>query len=201
MEELSEKNADKNPIKQFGSWMQLALEKEVNEPNAMNLSTVNKKGRPSSRIVLLRGFDNSGFVFYTNYMSKKGAELLSNPYAALTFFWAELEKQVRIEGKTFKISKIRSDAYFRSRPRESQIGAWASYQSSELKSRDELEKKVINLTEKYNGKPIPRPPHWGGYYLVPDKFEFWQGRSNRLHDRILYQKQKGNKWKVSRLSP
>ncbi|MEP7170766.1 MAG: pyridoxamine 5'-phosphate oxidase [Bacteroidota bacterium] len=201
MQQLSEKNINRNPVKQFELWMNLALEKNVNEPNAMNLSTVNEKGKPASRIVLLRGFDEKGFVFYTNYSSRKGSELKSNPYASLTFFWAELEKQVRIEGEAVKVSKAISDAYFKSRPRESQIGAWASPQSSSLKSREELEKMVENLTEKYNGKTIPRPPHWGGFCIVPDKIEFWQGRTSRLHDRIVYEKIKGNQWKISRLAP
>ena len=201
LEQLSEKNIDKNPFRQFEIWLNNALERKVNEPDAMNLSTVDENGRPASRIVLLRGFDKKGFVFYTNYLSRKGTELMSNPYAALTFFWAELEKQVRIEGKVIKVSKGMSDAYFRSRPRESQIGAWASRQSEVLKSRDELEKMVENLTLKYIGKSVPRPRHWGGYCLIPDKIEFWQGRPNRLHDRILYEITKGNKWKISRLSP
>ncbi|HKR04189.1 MAG TPA: pyridoxamine 5'-phosphate oxidase, partial [Bacteroidia bacterium] len=153
IEQLSEKNISKDPFKQFGIWMNTALEMNVNEPNAMNLSTVNEKGKPTSRIVLLRDFSNKGFVFYTNYLSRKGSELMSNPYAALTFFWAEIEKQVRIEGKAVKVSKALSDEYFKSRPRESQIGAWASDQSAELKSREELEKKAGNLTEKFEGEP------------------------------------------------
>jgi pyridoxamine 5'-phosphate oxidase len=201
LEQLNEKNMRKNPLEQFEIWLNNALERRVNEPNAMNLSTVHENGRPASRIVLLRGFYKKGLVFYTNYLSRKGTELMSNPYAALTFFWAELEKQVRIEGKVIKVSKAMSDGYFRSRPRESQIGAWASHQSEVLKSRGELEKMVENLTLKYAGKTIPRPRYWGGYCLIPDKIEFWQGRPNRLHDRILYEITKGNRWKISRLSP
>ncbi len=201
LEQLEEKNINKNPFKQFELWMRIALERNLYEPNAMNLSTVSKKGKPSSRIVLLRGFDNRGFVFYTNYFSRKGIEMVSNPYAALTFFWAPLEKQVRIEGSVVKVSKATSDAYFKSRPRESQIGAWASHQSELIKSRSELDKTVENLTLKFEGKSIPRPPHWGGFCLIPDRIEFWQGRLNRLHDRILYEKKKGSNWKISRLSP
>ena len=201
LQQFNEKNINKNPFKQFGMWMNLAIERNVNEPIAMNLSTVNEKGKPSSRIVYLKSFDNKGFVFYTNYLSRKGSQLMSNPYAALNFFWPELEKQVRLEGKVVKVSKAMSDAYFKSRPRESQIGAWASHQSSELNGREELEKKVENLTKKYQGQPIPRPGYWGGFCLVPDRIEFWQGRPNRLHDRIVYRKIKGSNWKISRLSP
>jgi pyridoxamine 5'-phosphate oxidase len=201
IEQFNEKHISKNPIRQFEIWMTLAVESKVNEPIAMNLSTVNDKGRPSSRIVYLKIFNEKGFVFYTNYLSRKGSELMSNSYAALNFFWPELEKQVRIEGKVTKVSKAISDAYFKSRPRASQIGAWASMQSTEISSREELEKKVENLTKKYEGKPIPRPGHWGGYCLVPDTMEFWQGRPNRLHDRIIYRRTKTNKWSISRISP
>jgi len=200
-EHLSEKTLSKNPFIQFETWMNSALEKNLEEPNAMHLSTVNKKNKPSSRIVLLRGFNKKGFVFYTNYLSQKGVELTSNPYAALTFFWAELERQVRIEGTVEKVSKALSNAYFKSRPRESQLGAWASHQSAVLKNREELEETMKNLTKKYEGKSIPRPNYWGGFCLKPERIEFWQGRPNRLHDRILYQKTKGNKWAISRLSP
>ncbi|MEO5570256.1 MAG: pyridoxamine 5'-phosphate oxidase [Bacteroidia bacterium] len=198
---LDENYVSNNPLKQFELWMNEALQMNVKEPNAMNLSTVTQNRRPSSRIVLLRGFDKKGFVFYTNYLSVKGHNLASNPFAALTFFWPELEKQVRIEGKVMKVSKAISDAYFNSRPRESQTGAWASSQSEVLKNRGELEEMFENLTEKFKGKPIPRPKYWGGYCLIPDKIEFWQGRSNRLHDRILYEKLKRDRWKISRLAP
>lgn len=199
--ELIEKTISKNPIKLFETWMDGALEAKIKEPNAMNLCTVNAEGKPSSRIVLLRGFDAKGFVFYTNYLSKKGTDLSGNPNACLNFFWTDLEKQVRIEGSVTKVSKAVSDAYFKSRPRESQIGAWVSAQSSVLKSRDELENSFKNLTKKFDGLPVPRPNFWGGYCLNPKRIEFWQGRTNRLHDRIVFEKLKVNGWKIERLSP
>ena len=171
-ETLLENNLPKHPVKLFEAWMNIAVAKDLKEPNAMLFSTANSKGKPSSRIVLLRDFDEKGFVFYTNYSSNKGKDILSNPYAAMTFFWAELEKQVRIEGRIEKVSKSMSDAYFSSRPRESQIGAWASQQSRVIKNRQELDKRVENLTKKFEGKPVPRPDHWGGYRLRPDRIEF-----------------------------
>lgn len=197
---LDERKLTKDPFKLFESWINTAFEKNVNEPNAMTLSTVDDQCRPSSRIVLLRGFDNGRFVFYTNYQSRKGHELMLNPFASLTFFWPELEKQVRIEGKVKKISEAMSDAYFGNRPRESQISALASQQSKVLKNRAELDEIVENLTIKFHGKIVPRPKHWGGYYLIPHRMEFWHGRTNRLHDRIQFKKIKSG-WKVSRLFP
>lgn len=199
--QLTEKAIDKNPIKFFETWMDNALEAKIKEPNAMDLCTVNAKGKPSSRIVLLRGFDTKGFVFYTNYLSKKGTDLSVNPNACLNFFWSDLEKQIRIEGRVTKVSKAVSDAYFKSRPRESQIGAWASAQSNVLKSRVELENSVKNLTKKFDGLPVPRPDFWGGYCLNPKRIEFWQGRPNRLHDRIVFEKSKNNRWKMIRIFP
>lgn len=188
-----------NPISQFESWMSFALGQKVHEPNAMNLATVNHKGRPSSRIVLLRGVSMHGFTFYTNYESKKGKDLSKNNFAALNFFWPQLEKQIRIEGKIEKVPAQISDDYFKSRPLESRIGAIASKQSSEIPSRDFLEQTISELNEKFKSE-VPRPENWGGYILRPDYFEFWQGRSNRLHDRICYSLN-NKEWKISRLSP
>ncbi|HSR18183.1 MAG TPA: pyridoxamine 5'-phosphate oxidase [Ignavibacteriaceae bacterium] len=197
---LDESSIPANPFALFESWMNSAIKEKVTEPNAMNFSTVNKKGMPSSRVVLLRGFDKNGFVFYTNYHSRKANDLKVNPRACVTFYWQKLEKQVRIEGKIKKVLKHVSDEYFGSRPRMSQVSAWASEQSRVLESREELDRIVENLTNKYKGKKIPRPAHWGGYCLVPISFEFWQGRPDRLHDRILYKKTKDS-WKINRLFP
>lgn len=198
--ELDEKLIKRNPFDQFQIWMNDALKKKVIEPNAMNLSTA-KNGRPSSRIVLLRGFDKKGFEFYTNYESRKGIEIEGNSFAALTFFWPELARQVRIEGELEKVSAKKSDAYFKSRPRNSQLSAWASHQGKEIENRDELMSWYEFFEEKFKGKKVPRPTYWGGYILNPNRLEFWQGRQNRLHDRILYVLQVNNKWDISRLSP
>jgi pyridoxamine 5'-phosphate oxidase len=189
-----------DPFRLFGGWLEQALGKPVYEPNAMHLSTVSQNGRPTSRVVLLRSFDLNGFTFYTNYLSRKGNELTNFPYATLSFFWPELEKQVRIEGVVSKIPVEESEAYFNSRPRDSQIGAWASLQSQHLSSRDELDQKVAILTKQFEGKAVPRPEHWGGYIVKPDYFEFWQGRSSRLHDRIEFRKNENN-WVAARLYP
>lgn len=194
------KTADPDPINQFAVWMKMAVDANVNEPNAMNLATVSEYGQPSSRIVLLRNFDHDGFVFFTNYESHKGKELESNKKAALNFFWSELHKQVRIEGSVIRVPEWDSDEYFESRPRESQIGALVSQQSKELNSREELEQKVENLTKELGGKEVKRPLNWGGYQVIPNFFEFWQGRPNRLHDRIKYEKADSG-WKLSRLYP
>jgi pyridoxamine 5'-phosphate oxidase len=180
--------------------MTAALNSDIIDANAMTLSTVDADCRPSSRVVLLRGFDTSGFTFFTNYESKKGHDLAANPNAVLHFFWPELERQVNIRGSAAKISHEESEAYFKSRPVESRIGAWASNQSSVLESRDELEKRVEELRAKFGGDDIPLPPFWGGFRVTPDRFEFWQGRSSRLHDRICYEL-KENNWEISRLSP
>ena len=191
----------KDPFLQFSQWLKEAVEAEVLEVNAMCLSTVSKDGFPNSRVVLLKELDE-GFVFFTNYESAKGKELESNPKASLTFFWAEIERQVRIVGTVSKVSTEESDAYFLSRPYGSQLGAWASPQSQEIVSRDVIETNQKDLERKFPESTIIRPPHWGGYRLVPHRVEFWQGRPSRLHDRICYEKVLGSSsWKVVRLAP
>ncbi len=198
--ELSEKDADKNPIKQFEKWFSAAIDAQLYEPNVMTLATADKTGKPNARIVLLKGFDENGFSFYTNYLSQKGKEIKKNPQACLVFFWAELERQVRIEGKIEKLSKEASEKYFHSRPVESQIGAIVSPQSQIITDRKVLEQKVDELTSQYKGKKIPKPAHWGGYIVKPTSIEFWQGRTSRLHDRIKYDLING-KWQTNRLAP
>lgn len=195
------KTADPDPVLQFGAWMKQAADEKIAEPNAFTLSTVSAQGKPSSRIVLLRNFDSTGFVFYTNYKSHKAVDLLTTGWASLNFFWPELHKQVRIEGKAVKIDEADSDEYFNSRPRESQLGAWVSDQSKEVENREEMDKKFEILTKQNEGKAVQRPPHWGGFRIVPDLFEFWQGRPNRLHDRIEYSLQENKSWKLRRLYP
>ncbi|MTI20662.1 pyridoxamine 5'-phosphate oxidase [Fulvivirga sp. RKSG066] len=199
--QLNEEAVSDDPIQQFESWFKEAVASEVIEPNAMNLSTVSPQGMPSARIVLLKGIEKDGFVFYTNYQSNKGKELEDNPLAALTFFWPELERQVRIQGQVEKVSKEVSESYFQSRPKSSQIGAWASPQSSVIGSREILEEREKQLSEKFKDQEkLPKPEQWGGYILKPVNIEFWQGRASRLHDRILYtQNEKG--WVKNRLAP
>lgn len=199
-EELNESTIADNPIRQFSTWFEQALSADLLDPNAMTLSTVNKEGIPSSRIVLLKGVDQQGFRFYTNYKSRKGTELAENPHAALCFYWAALERQVRIEGEVQKLSRDQSEVYFHKRPRLSQLGAWASPQSSKVASRQELESRFKKVKEQFKGEEVPLPDFWGGYCLIPDRIEFWQGRRGRLHDRICY-KRKNNDWEVFRLSP
>ena len=189
-----------SPIEQFQSWFDEAVSSQLLEPNALLLSTVSNEGKPSARIVLLKGLDH-GFKFYTNYLSRKGTELIENPNACITFFWAELERQVRIEGTIEKVSPEESDEYFHSRPQGSQIGAWTSNQSMVIENREVLEERERHLTEKFSNSQIPRPPHWGGYRLVPTYLEFWQGRPSRLHDRISYSRLESGQWKIERLSP
>ena len=171
------------------------------EPNAMVVATVDTQGRPSGRTVLLKGVDERGFTFFTNYQSRKGQELEENPNAALVFYWPDLERQVTVAGEVTKVSREESEAYFHSRPRGSQIGAWASRQSSILQSRSELEQAEKDFETRFAGKPVPLPPHWGGYRLVPDRIEFWQGRSSRLHDRFQFVRNNDGTWSVNRLSP
>jgi len=190
-----------NPIQQFGVWFKEALESAIKEPNAMTLATIGVNAQPSARIILLKGFDADGFVFYTNYDSQKGKELAHNPNVAVVFLWKELERQIRIEGTAKKISAKRSTEYFESRPKGSQIGAWASPQSQVLANRKELEYSYAQLEKQYATQLIlPKPPHWGGYVIVPDRIEFWQGRSSRLHDRINYTLQE-DQWLLERLAP
>lgn len=197
---LSENEVHKNPLKQFEKWFNDAIEAQIYAPNVMTLATTDKNRKPNARIVLLKGFDENGFDFYTNYLSEKGKELKKNPFACLVFFWPELERQVRIEGRVEKLDKAVSEVYFHSRPPGSQIGAIASPQSQVISNRKVLENKVEELTLKYEGKTIPKPAHWGGYLVKPTHMEFWQGRSNRLHDRIKYEL-KDNVWQISRLAP
>ena len=196
---LVEKDIAADPFKQFDRWFHDALKAELPLPNAMTLATATPPGRPSARQVLLKGVDARGFVFYTNYASRKARELAANPYAALVFAWAELERQVRIEGAVEKVSAEESDAYFDSRPLGSRLGAWASPQSMVLPDRLTLATKVAAIVLRY-GKHPPRPLHWGGYRVLPEAIEFWQGRRNRLHDRLLYTKQAAG-WKIERLAP
>jgi len=198
---LSETSINVNPIKQFDIWFNEALEAKIHEPNAMTLATATSDGRPSARIVLLKGFDANGFAFYTNYLSRKGKELTKNPNAAIVFFWGELERQVRIEGTIEKLSKEQSERYFHSRPKLSQIGALASPQSQEIAGRDELETKMAQLEGEYADKEVPKPSYWGGYILKPRLIEFWQGRNSRLHDRIVFKKIDNKTWKKVRLAP
>ena len=198
--DLTEENVPLNPFELFGLWFNDALNGGIKEPNAMVLSTISEN-KPHARVVLLKGYTTEGFEFYTNYHSHKGSELNENPNAALTFFYDALERQIRIEGKTEKLNPETSDAYFWSRPRGSQIGAWVSNQSETISSRDFLEERLAHFEEKFKDvEVIPRPEHWGGYLLQPESIEFWQGRPSRLHDRLLYQKTE-NSWKIGRLSP
>ena len=196
---LLENDISPNPIVQFTSWWKEAIESDIDEVNALTLATANAQGKPSARTVLLKGYDENGFVFFTNYESHKGKELAANPYAAMVLFWKELERQIRIEGFVEKISAGESDEYFYSRPAGSRIGAWASPQSTVINDRNILEENVKNYSQNF-GENIPRPVHWGGYRVVPSLIEFWQGRSNRLHDRIQYRKENNN-WIIERLAP
>ena len=189
-----------DPFAQFQQWFDAALSARVPEPNAMHISTVTAEGRPNGRIVLLKDVSDAGFTFFTNYESRKGQELIQQPFAALTFFYPELERQIRIEGRVEKVSAEESEAYFNSRPRGSQIGAWVSHQSTEIDNRDVLESRQRELEGQFADQVIPRPPHWGGFRVMPDRLEFWQGRPSRLHDRIRYRKE-GDNWLIERLSP
>jgi pyridoxamine 5'-phosphate oxidase len=197
---LSEDDVLPNPIDQFGKWFDEALVAQVPEANAMSLSTVDVRGRPSSRIVLIKEFDRRGFTWFTNYDSRKGNELSQNPFAALLFYWIELERQVRIEGRVERVPPAESDAYFNSRPLKSRIGALASAQSRPVRDRETLEAQVAAAEQQYGDNPL-RPSHWGGYRLTPDYMEFWQGRPSRLHDRIVYSLQPDGSWQRERLQP
>jgi len=201
LQTLLEKNVDISPFVQFARWWNEAIESAIEEVNAMTLATSTADGAPSARIVLLKGFDERGFIFFTNYLSQKGKELSQNPNAALVFFWKELERQVRVEGTVEKLGENESDDYYNSRPRESRIGAWASAQSEKVAARDVIENNYQLFYDRYKDQNIARPPHWGGYIVKPFKMEFWQGRSSRLHDRILYSLQTASDWKIDRLSP
>ena len=198
---LSVSDVNPNPFIQFKQWFDQALTAQLPEPNAMTVATVTPDGKPRARMVLLKGFDERGFVFYTNYNSQKGQELAQNPQASLVFWWAELERQVRICGRTEKASESESDEYFYSRPLNSRLGAWASNQSEVIQSREVLEQRMQELQIKYQNQDVKRPPHWGGLRVIPTEIEFWQGRSNRLHDRLLYTRLDDGSWKIVRLSP
>ena len=197
---LSESDVLSDPIAQFSTWFDQALQSGSNEANAMSLSTVDANGRPSSRIVLLKDVNQQGFSYFTNYDSRKGQELAANPYAALLFFWSNLERQVRIEGRIEKVSDADNERYFNSRPLGSRQSACASAQSQPISSRADLEKQLAAVVEAHPEHP-PRPENWGGYRLVPDRMEFWQGRSSRLHDRLVYTLQANGNWQLSRLQP
>lgn len=198
---LLEKDVEANAIRQFDKWWQEAIHSEIDEVNAMTLATASADGIPAARIVLLKGYDERGFVFFTNYDSFKGLQLAENPRACLVFFWKELERQVRITGLVEKVSDEESDTYFNSRPEGSRIGAWASPQSQVIESREWLEEREKTLAKDFTGKPLSRPAHWGGYRVKPINIEFWQGRPSRLHDRIQYALQGDNSWTIERLAP
>jgi len=197
--ELDEADSAARPLAQFATWLQQAIDGQIPEPNAMTLATVGTDGRPSTRVVLIKGYDDQGIVWYTNYQSRKGQELAGNPFAALQFHWVELERVVRIEGRVEKVAEAESDAYYATRPLDSRIGAWASPQSQVIGSRTILVAQAARYGAQFALSP-PRPPHWGGYRLVPDRWEFWQGRKSRLHDRLVYRQENGH-WVRERLAP
>jgi len=199
--ELDERNVDANPIRQFQLWFDEAVSRGLPLAEAMTLCTATTDGKPSARMILLKGVAESGFVFYTNYRSRKARELDANPFAALVFYWEPLERQVRVEGKVARIAAEESDKYFQTRPRESQLGAIASPQSDVIESRELLEQEFQELEQKYSDRTIERPNHWGGYRLVPERIEFWKGRPGRLHDRLLYELQADGEWNRTRLAP
>lgn len=198
---LLESEVEPDPIKQFSKWWQDSVDSAIDEVNAFTLATATLEGKPSARIVLLKGYDENGFVFFTNYTSNKGNELSKNPQACLVFFWKELERQIKIEGVVEKVSSEESDAYFASRPEGSRIGAWASPQSAVIESRNVIETNAAKYQQQFIDQSIPRPKHWGGYRVKPLLVEFWQGRSSRLHDRLQYTLQADQTWKIERLAP
>jgi pyridoxamine 5'-phosphate oxidase len=198
--QLDESTVSADPFAEFARWLEEAVAAQVVEPEAMTLATANAEGTPSARMVLLRGFDERGFVFFTDYRSQKGVELERNPRAALVFHWSELERQIRITGTVTATAREESEAYFRTRPRGSRIGAWASHQSQIIPSRRQLDERVAELESRYPDDEIPLPPYWGGFRLAPAAIEFWQGRTSRLHDRIRYVRE-GERWRIERLSP
>lgn len=201
-EVLSEQSVLPDPVQQFEVWLNEALKAGVEEATAMVLATATPEGKPSSRVVLLKGIEQGSFIFFTNYLSRKGQQLAANPQAAITFFWPGVERQVRLEGTIRKLDETASDMYFHSRPKASQIGAWASPQSQEVESRTELERAEQHYAEKFKASvEIPRPENWGGFQFLPAYFEFWQGRPSRLHDRIVYEKEKNGSWQLKRLAP
>jgi pyridoxamine 5'-phosphate oxidase len=197
---LDKADVDPDPIVQFHEWFETVIDADLHEPNAMILATASTDGKPSARTILLKGYDERGFVFYTNYEGRKANEIEANPICALLFYWGELERQVRIEGRVSRLSGEESDAYFAGRPRGSRLGAWASEQSRPVEDRSVLEERVRALEAEYEGREIPRPPFWGGYRVEPDTIEFWQGRENRLHDRLVYRREDGA-WRIERLQP
>ncbi|MFM6593327.1 MAG: pyridoxamine 5'-phosphate oxidase [Dolichospermum sp.] len=201
LQDLNEKGIDPNPFIQFKIWFNQSVVAQLPEPNAMTLATCTPDGKPSARMVLLKDIDERGFVLFTNYKSQKGREISVNPHAALVFWWAELERQVRIVGTVEKISSAESDSYFEVRPPFSRLGAWASNQSEVIVNRDVLEAKLIEFQRKYENQEVPRPAHWGGLRVIPQEIEFWQGRSSRLHDRLRYTLIDNGNWKIERLSP
>lgn len=198
--ELRESDVDTDPLVQFRRWFNDALDAEVSEPNAMCLATATPDAYPSARIVLLKEVDERGLVFYTDYRSRKSQELADNPHASLCFFWHELERQVRLSGAVQRVSRVDSDVYFQSRPRESRIGAWTSHQSAEIASREQLEGQWNDTVQRFGDATVPLPDHWGGFRVIPEEIEFWQGRPSRLHDRLQYRLESGT-WKRRRLSP
>ena len=198
---LKESDVASDPIEQFRSWFDEVLAADLHEPNAMTLATATPEGRPSARVVLLKGFDERGFVFYTSYVGRKSEELETNPNCALVFYWGELERQVRVEGRASRVSEEESDEYFGSRPRGSQLGAWASEQSRPVEGRGALEERLRGLEAEYEEREVPRPPFWGGYRVEPEVIEFWQGRENRLHDRLVYRRSDNGEWGRERLQP
>jgi pyridoxamine 5'-phosphate oxidase len=201
LQSLLETDIAADPFIQFNRWWDDAVKSELDEINAMTLATASLSGTPAARIVLLKSVTEDGFVFFTNYNSHKGKELEENPQACLVFFWKELERQVRITGRVQKVSAAESDEYFNSRPAGSRVGAWASPQSSVIPSREVIEKNIVKVEEQFAGTEITRPLHWGGYIVIPAVIEFWQGRTNRLHDRLQYSKMQDGSWKIERLAP